>query len=363
MQNGGHSPASQKFGLAVAQVLEYQVVQASGELVTANACTNQDLFWALRGGGGGTYGIVVSVTIKAFPEEAVTTQVLQVVPKTPGAADKAAFVQALNILYAAFPGLTDAGAGGASQWKVDADAPFVTGSSSLTGYQGAMIMFDTEAAYKKAFKPALAKLDTLSSHLNLTVEYIPFPSYFTYYNAVGISTSIPSPIGSGSALASRLLDRHGLTRNATGLSHMINTLIGQPGDNCEVDLEVVGGGMTATTSGALSVSPGWTTAIVHSIISRSFAVGTSAAEVQALRNDLTYNRNAAQIALAPDTGAYMNEGDLNDPDFQCHFWGSNAPRLLRIKAKYDPTGLFYCPVCLGSGNSATDASGRLCTES
>ncbi|KFY74375.1 hypothetical protein V498_09987, partial [Pseudogymnoascus sp. VKM F-4517 (FW-2822)] len=40
-----------------------------GELVTANAFQNQDLFWALRGGGGGTFGVVTEATIRVFPDD------------------------------------------------------------------------------------------------------------------------------------------------------------------------------------------------------------------------------------------------------------------------------------------------------
>ena len=49
MQGGGHSPATHDFGLGADQVLEAQVVLASGEIVTASACQNQDLFFAIRG--------------------------------------------------------------------------------------------------------------------------------------------------------------------------------------------------------------------------------------------------------------------------------------------------------------------------
>ena len=56
------SPA---YGLAVDNLLEVDVVLANGNLVTANKCLNQDLFWALRGGGGGTYGIVTRAVHKA----------------------------------------------------------------------------------------------------------------------------------------------------------------------------------------------------------------------------------------------------------------------------------------------------------
>jgi FAD/FMN-containing dehydrogenase len=49
LTGGGHSPLSAKFGLAVDQVLEMEVVLASGDIVTANEAVNADLFWAMRG--------------------------------------------------------------------------------------------------------------------------------------------------------------------------------------------------------------------------------------------------------------------------------------------------------------------------
>ena len=49
MTGGGHSPVSVKYGLGADTVLEMEVVTPSGELVTANACQNPDLFWATRG--------------------------------------------------------------------------------------------------------------------------------------------------------------------------------------------------------------------------------------------------------------------------------------------------------------------------
>ncbi|KAB8301233.1 hypothetical protein EYC80_003120 [Monilinia laxa] len=66
-QEGGHGPFSTKFGLAVDQVLEWKVVTGIGALVTATPTQNSGLFWALSGGGGGTYGVVLSATIKFHP--------------------------------------------------------------------------------------------------------------------------------------------------------------------------------------------------------------------------------------------------------------------------------------------------------
>jgi FAD/FMN-containing dehydrogenase len=47
-QGGGHSALSTSFGLAADQTLEWEVVTASGELVTASRTQNADLYWALR---------------------------------------------------------------------------------------------------------------------------------------------------------------------------------------------------------------------------------------------------------------------------------------------------------------------------
>lgn len=54
-------------------VLEATVVLINGTVVTTNACNHPDLFYAIRGGGGGTYGIVTSVVMKAYPSPKTTT--------------------------------------------------------------------------------------------------------------------------------------------------------------------------------------------------------------------------------------------------------------------------------------------------
>jgi FAD/FMN-containing dehydrogenase len=45
-------------------LLEAEIVTADGAILTANACTNSDLFWALKGGGGGSWGVVTKVTLR-----------------------------------------------------------------------------------------------------------------------------------------------------------------------------------------------------------------------------------------------------------------------------------------------------------
>ena len=64
VQSGGFGSFSKRFGLAAAGLLEAEVVTADGKVLIANACTNPELFWGLKGGGGSSLGIVTRLTLK-----------------------------------------------------------------------------------------------------------------------------------------------------------------------------------------------------------------------------------------------------------------------------------------------------------
>jgi len=67
---GGVGWLVRKYGMTIDNLLACEVVTAEGELVTADADTNPDLFWALRGGGG-NFGIVTVFTFRAQPVKTV----------------------------------------------------------------------------------------------------------------------------------------------------------------------------------------------------------------------------------------------------------------------------------------------------
>jgi len=96
LAGGGHSILSPNYGLGtpnsleiigpfshcnftgVDNVLEITIVTADGDHVIANPYNNQDLFWALRGGGGGTWGVFTSVTYKTHPSTTFSSAILLV---------------------------------------------------------------------------------------------------------------------------------------------------------------------------------------------------------------------------------------------------------------------------------------------
>lgn len=75
---GGHSLLSPVHGLGVDNAMQMKVVLPNGTYVTANRCQNQEIFFALRGGGGASFGVVTETTARVFPE--VPLQVSEPVP-------------------------------------------------------------------------------------------------------------------------------------------------------------------------------------------------------------------------------------------------------------------------------------------
>lgn len=66
--------------------------------------------------------------------------------------------------------------------------------------------------------------------------------------------------------------------------------------------------------------------------------------------------------LTPNGGAYINEADFQQPDFQTVFYGNNYATLKEIKSKYDPHDMFYAVTAVGRENWYEDKThgGRLC---
>ena len=223
MQGGGHSPATHDFGLGADQVLEAQVVLASGELVAVNPCENADVFFAIRGGGPSSYGIVVSTVIKAYPTNRVAAQILGFAPLT--ANDYPAFIDALAVVHQHYPNLSDIGFSGYGSWSIYSPTPLVGNYS--TGFIHTIAIFGkTAAEAEELFASTAAQLRKYNgTSLYMTTRYLGFPTYAAYYKAL---SDIVIPVGQTAALGSRFLDREALTGNVTALKTMLQAIAGTP---------------------------------------------------------------------------------------------------------------------------------------
>ena len=80
----------------------------------------------------------------------------------------------------------------------------------------------------------------------------------------------------------------------------------------------------------------------------------------ALQNRMTEEIQPIIEAATPNAGAYMNEADFQQVNFQETFYGSKYPALLKIKNKHDPRHLWYVKTGVGSGEWTVAKDGRMC---
>jgi hypothetical protein len=194
---GGHSPVSAQYGLGVDQFLEFKVVTADGKLKVANKISNPDLFWALRGGGGGNFGVVVEATVKAHLHVPIAVYAWWINSTTAGLAGMLG-------LGSGNDGLSDAMAYMASQ------IPNMTekGMSAYfypfpMAYRGVSITVGenaTEAYQRSIWDPILNKMKSFKGMKQWQSKAYTFPNYqeffaFSYMNPNASAQTILGPAG------------------------------------------------------------------------------------------------------------------------------------------------------------------------
>lgn len=91
-------------------LLEATIVTPPGEILIANPCQNPDLFFAIRGGGGGTYGVVLSAVVKAYPSPKTTKQSFAIGSNSPNTTKQ--FYALMGEIHAEMPRLKAGGMAG-----------------------------------------------------------------------------------------------------------------------------------------------------------------------------------------------------------------------------------------------------------
>ncbi|KAF7589136.1 hypothetical protein BBP40_004741 [Aspergillus hancockii] len=342
-QGGGHSLLGPWKGMSADNVLEYSVVTANGTLVTANNYQNAELFWALRGGGGGTFGVVVNATVRTFDEVPVTMVNLNfsTISKNPG------FWKAVTDFHAAIPSVNDAGAGG--YYSITPAMPF---NQMEVATLSALLFFPNQtdiAKIDKLFAPLRSKLNAT---LGVMSQYqsMSFPSIHQILSGFLIQGDM-DPTGQNVILGSRLFSRDLLVSH-DGPAKLINAwkkLELNPGDT--ITGNIVAGGAVAKNAKTIdnAVNPAWRKAATHMYVIRYWAPNATLAQQQAVIRNLTEVDMPVLKAVEGDNmGAYLNEANAYEPDFQREFWGSKYPRLYAIKQKWDPKGLFIARKGVGS---------------
>lgn len=110
----------------------------------------------------------------------------------------------------------------------------------------------------------------------------------------------------------------------------------------------------------ISMNPAWRNTLTHFIPILTWRDGISRSLIDTVYRDITVNKTQPLRDLSPETGAYFNECDSYEPEWQEAFWGKNYAKLKAIKKKVDPKNVLWCRHCVGSEALEEQEDGRLC---
>ena len=368
---GGFGNASKKFGTGAANLLQAKVVTADGKVLIANSCQNKNLFWALRGGGG-SFGVVTQMTYRTYP----LPSHLGVVTGKIKAKNASAYRKLLSYFLTFFyNNLDNEYSGGQVSFhadntlnidseSVDLDnnilnkswAPFFKWMDSqphLYSYKKFIIgQIPPKKRYDFYWNNKNAKDILLNTYPGVTqglywnkLNSGQVYNYFSAYDSIFVPEKMFSKENI-SLLADRFFKASRYMKKANtqmifymgkGLSHASSSAIRD----------------TKKTSTNPKVYHATGLLSIWAINNRFYTKikGNSPKDHAILINKEAQDVNKAMRIIksaAPNAGTYVNETSYFDKNWQHDFWGVNYHRLLIIKNKYDPTGLFSCHHCVGS---------------
>ncbi|KAK1509331.1 isoamyl alcohol oxidase [Colletotrichum costaricense] len=333
-QNGGYGPLTAQYGLGVDQWLEAKVVTPDGELRVANEVSNSDLFWAIRGGGGGTFGVVVEATWKVYPTIPILgfhwyINSTLVINDTDAESGKTPTSEALAYLFSVLPELQEKGISAYLFVLNDNIRCHAIHPGPLANAQDA----------NEVWGPILEKMQTYEGMTPFQSKHFHFDSYKEFfqetYGQLEAFNSTDLPRNHGVVpFDSRLLgDEHLKSPN---LTHALRKTGGNFG------VLMTSPGMAVGNGSNTAVNPGWRKATV---LLNGFKSNTT--NVDELRE------------LAPDMGTYICEASADEPEWSTSFWGSNYRRLSALKSELDPNMVFWTTPGINA-DYVKAADGRAC---
>ncbi len=378
IQSGGFGSFSKNYGLAAAALLEAEVVTADGVARTANARTNPDLFWGVKGGGGGSLGVVTRVTLR-------TRELPQFFGGIFGKISAASETSFRELISRAM--------------RLYADRLFNPhwGEQMRFGpgnkLEIAMVFQGlNQRQAEEVWNPFREWL--ASSKRDYTVEapirIVALPAR-SFWNAALLKTFArdavvaddrpKAPAGNFFWAGDR--DQAGQVLYAYRSAWLPATLLRE-----EKRPRLVDALFTTTRHGEMSLhfNKGLAGAPAAEIVAaRDTAMNPAVLDAFALaicagggspafpgvkghEPDVEAARRAAVtvgksmdelLKVVDEPGSYVSESDYFDTKWQRSFWGSNYPKLAAVKKKYDPDGLFFVHHGVGSEEWSADGFTRL----
>lgn len=373
VQSGGFGSMSKGFGTAAANLLEVEIVTADGRVLIANACTNPDLFWALKGGGGGSWGVVTRLTLRTheLPEHFGSAWAKIKAP------DDAAFRRLLmrfvdfytdNLLNPHWGEQAAIGSDNTLEISMvcqglDTDQIKATWQPFFDWVNASPQDF-TIADKRGARAVKAQNWWKIEGNDSMIPDHRPgAPRYHGWWQGdqdqVGAylygfdSVWLPASLLRKDRQP-RLVDAlfAGSRHKKIGL-HFNKGLAGATAEAIAAARETATNpavceafALAIIADGGASAFPG----IPHSAVDLKTAHANAHAIEQAI---------AALRAVAPGAGSYVSESNYFNADWQRAFWGDHYARLRKVKQHYDPDGLFFVRHGVSSEEWSDDGFTRL----
>ena len=378
VQSGGFGSFSKAWGLASGNLIEAEVVTADGTVRIANACTNPELFWGLKGGGGGSLGVVTRLTLRVhkLPER------FGAVNLTIKATSAAAFRRLIGLMIDfCHQSLLNPHWGEQIRLLPDNVLKVSMVFQGLDRSQAQAVwqpFFDALDAAPQGLKIGFSPLKIVSTSARefwaptFVKRVLGFIKSDDRPDAPKDNVFWPGDQGqAGQVLqayrsawlpvALLQADRRQALGDALfaasrhwGLSlHLNKGLAGAPAN------VVAAASDTAMNPAVLDA---------FALVICGANAPPAYPGVQGHEPDVALARQHAQSLagamdelrkLVPDAGSYVSESNYFEPRWQQSFWGSNYPRLLAVKKQYDPAGLFFVHHGVGSEDWSVDGFTKL----